>query len=221
VGNGLARSFVTMREGVPVKIGWQIDEAGLTGLPDVPHDTPTPVYIAPLPAQATGTPLKFLVAVYASGHDAPNSEPGHFHVAFSINAPVQGTTAPFPNETAPVDPAEVPDGFVRVMLPSGRPEIVPGLGVVYDDPTQPSDQPALVSLGQNSMFYGGHMNAITLGPTIDFLASRQTVTEAIRQPRVYPMPGYYPNAQTMGYDPIHRMHVMMLEDFRRAPLSLP
>jgi hypothetical protein len=220
VGNGTARCFITAAGTVPLSVGWELTDGALTNLPDVAPDAETPVYTAPLPPQASslGLPFKYMIIIYSSGHRPPNTaedEPPHFHAALLVNFP-QTTSPPFPLENAPVNPTELPPGVNEVILTSGSPVLVPGVGVNYDDPTEPAGFPPLTTLGQNFFYFNGHMNAIVLGPTIDFLSSKADSAAAIKQPPVYPAPGNFPLIWTARYDPVKMVHVIAVLDFRAA-----
>ena len=219
LGNGFARNFVDLRNGVPLRLGIELTPAALTNLPAVPEDVPAAPFISPVPPKTHGTPFTGDVLVYSSGHEPPNTatpEPAHFHLTFIIR-PLLQTTAPFSLELAPIAANEFPQGTMRVvdeLNPQGV--IVSGVGVSVDDPTQPSNRPPLTTLGQNFFFFDGHLNAIALGPTIDFLKSKQSLQQAIKQPPVYPRGGFYPYAWGVHYDPVRNVHVIELTDFRLA-----
>ena len=219
LGNGVARNFIDLRNGIPLRLGIEITPAALNNLPNVPEDVPAAPFISPLPPNTNATPLTGNVLVYSSGHEPPNTatpEPAHFHLTFLIRSLLQ-TTPPFALELAPIAANELPQGTVRVvdeLNPQGV--IVAGVGVSVDDPTQPSNRPPLTTLGQNFFFFDGHLNAYALGPTIDFLRSKQALKEAIKQPPVYPREGYYPYAWSVRYDAVRNVHVIELTDFRLA-----
>jgi len=220
VGNGTGRCYITAEGNVPISVGWELTDGALTNLPDVPPNSEAPVYAAPLPSQASalGLPFKFMIIIYSSGHVPPittNNEPPHFHAAILVNL-LQTTSAPFPLETAPVAAAELPPGVIETILPSGMPVIVPGVGTNYDDPTKPAGLPPLSTLGQNYFYFNGHMNAIVLGPTIDFLASKETFAEAIKQPQIFPVAGVYPHVWITRWNPVKQVHILAVEDFEAA-----
>ena len=65
------------------------------------------------------------------------------------------------------------------------------------------------------------MNGIGLGATNDFLAKQEqgkepALSEVIKQPQVYPKPGYYPHKWSCSYDPSRQVHVFALQDFQQA-----
>src|SRR5205823_14359624 len=96
-----------------------------------------------------------------------------------------------------------------------------GLGTADEDPIQPQLQPGWDSTGQNYFFYNGHMNGIGLGATNAFLLRQQAGREparsdVIKQPQVYPKPGYYPHRYTVRYDAGRKVNVFALEDFQQA-----
>ncbi len=227
MGNGTAHDFVELTNGIPVRLGVEFTPQALTGLPNLPHDdtsNASRVFVAPLPSKTHGTPLKSTIVFYSSGHDVPNvsqTEPAHLHATFLIR-PFQDTVPPFFAETTAVAANEVPQDHVRVasfFQPGGI--LVPGIGVLYDDPREPANLPPLQTLGQSYLFFGGHMNAITLGPTLDALKSKQTLTQAIKQPEFYPVDGFYPTKWTVRFDATRNVHVIELTNFRRAAHFVP
>ncbi len=224
LGNGFARNVIELRNGIPLRLGIEITPAALNNLPDVPEDQAAAPFISPLPPKTHATPLTSDVLVYSSGHEPPNTatpEPAHFHLTFIIR-PLLQTSPPYTLELKPIAANEMPQGTVRVvdeLNPQGV--VVPGIGVSVDDPAQPSNRPPLTTLGQNFFFFDGHLNAYALGPTIDFLRSKQVLKEAIKQPQVYPRGGYYPYSWSVRFDSVRNVHVIELTDFRLAQNVVP
>lgn len=219
MGNGVARSFIELDNGLPVRQGMEFVPAALVNLPDVAEDIPAVAFIGPFPSKTHGTAFTNVVNVYSSGHQPPNTaapEPAHLHVTILIRPPLQ-TTAPFTLEKQAVVPAEVPAGHVRV-VDAVNPEgvIVSGVGVSYDDPKEPANRPPLTTIGQNYFFLQGHMNAIALGPTLPFLKSKATLDQAIKQPQIYPREGYYPRRWKVRFDTNRQVHIIELTDFKKA-----
>ena len=220
VGNGVARSFVDLNNGIPVRLGMEFTAAALTGLPAVAPDEVAAPFLAPLPSKTHGTPFTNVVLAYAASHPATN-EPEHFHLAFFIRA-LLVTVPPFPNEVAAVDSKEVPKDHVRVVNPANPAGvIIPGGGVFYDDTTVPSNFPPAATLGQNYIFLDGHMNGITVGPTIDFMKSKQSFSANIKQPEVHPRNGFYPTTWKVSFDAARNVHVIELTNFKRAAKLVP
>lgn len=214
-GNGNSRTFVRLKNGIPLSLGMEFDAAALNGLPTTPDSTLVVPFIGPLPSKTHGTPFTNVFLAYLTSHPATN-EPPHFHLAILIR-PALATAEPFPHERAPVAANEIPTDYQRATNaanPNGI--VVPGGGVIYDDPTEPVGQPAATSLGQNYLFLDGHMNGEVIGPTIAQMKSKRTIVERIKQPKLYPRDGFYPTTWTVSYDPVRNTHLLALTDFKRA-----
>jgi hypothetical protein len=218
IGNGTGRGFVTVTaNNIPTEVGFELTESALQGLPLAPADE-TIQYFVPLPAEASATPYVTIVAAYSTGHVPPHSgveavEPAHFHPVFLMNPPVPPQDPPL--EDLPVAPNEIPEDHVKVG------QVVPVLGSNYDDPSVPVGYPEKATLGQNVFFHSGHMNGMHLGETVEFLAGKGTRGGVIKQPQVYPKPGYYPHRWSVRFDTERNTHVFVLEDFRPATQVLP
>ncbi len=220
VGKGVARDFVDINNGIPQRLGIEFTSAALTGLPAVGPDVLATPYLAPLPADNHGNPFTNVVVAYASSH-AATAEPAHFHCVFLIRN-YQPTAPPFDLELAVPLVVEVPPDHVRVTdaaNPIGV--IVPGIGTLYDDPNVPVGLAPATSLGENIFYFGGHLNAISIGPTITQLASKATVTGEIKQPEFYPKDGFYPTQWRVFFDGVRGTHVVQMTNFVRARKFLP
>ena len=214
----LGRSFVTLKDGVPQEIGMMLTDEALDDQKPTPISDDQPnIYAIQLPQEAiAATPFRFIGVFYFTGHpvDAyrPNGEPQHLHCVFLLNEPVENTQPPFTAELTTPAPQEVPVGS-----PRGVPDtFVPGLGVSYDDPTKPVGLPPRITIGQNFLFFNGHMNAMAVGENISFLKSHQTESDVVDQPQVYPRAGYYPTQWNVRYDALTNTHVLSLTNFIKA-----
>lgn len=217
IGNGVGRSVVVLDEaGVPTGVGLELTPAALAGHVMDRADITTQFFV-PLPPQASGTPYVTAVLAHSSGHVPPASgvealEPAHFHAVFLMNPPRPPQNPPV--EDLPVAASEIPQDHVRVG------EIVPVLGSNYDDPSVPVGYPAKATLGQNVFFSNGHMNAMHVGESVEFLAGKLTRSGVIKQPQVFPKPGLYPNQWSVHFDAQRQTHVFMLTNFQRAQQTL-
>jgi hypothetical protein len=209
--SGEGRGFVTLQDGAPVEIGFELTENVIPGMPELGFDQPY-VDFFPLPAEANATPFKHIVLIWFSEHgpigvgDVP-----HFHPLLTRVAPQQ----PSPNlekERVPVDPAEIPadHGFFSNA-------VVPGVGQALDDPAEPPAQLGWNSTGYNYLFYNGHMNAISHGATHDWMNSRQSRGGPIKQPQIYPVAGYYPFAHDFRWNEQRRTWQFVWSDWRAIP----
>ena len=220
VGGGIGRNFVDLKNGVPARLGIELTPAALTNLPVMPKDIPAITFIGPVAPKTHGTPFTNDFLFYFTGHEETN-EPAHFHLTTLIRSPLQ-PAPPFTRELMPIAANEFPQGTVRLTNadnPNGV--VLPGVGVNVDDPTKPEGKPPLTTIGQNFFFLEGHLNAIVLGPTIDFLKSKQTMQLPIKQPPLYPRAGYFPFAWDVHYDAVRNVHVIELTDFRLADKVIP
>jgi hypothetical protein len=101
------------------------------------------------------------------------------------------------------------------------PDLAPGIGGVVQDPTTPQARPGWNTIGQNYFFYNGHMNAVGLGATSDCLTTLgggngAPLGDIIKQPKVYPKPGYYPHNYTVRYDRARDVYVFELSGFSHS-----
>jgi len=214
----LGRSFITLQDGVPQEIGMMLTDQALDDQKPTPISDDQPnIYPIQLPQEAiAATPFRFIGIFYFTGHPIdiyrPNGEPQHLHCVFLLNEPVENAQPPFAVELKTPAPEEVPVGS-----PRGVPDtFVPGLGVSYDDPTKPVGQPARITIGQNFLFYNGHLNAMAVGEDVSLLKSHQSESDVVDQPLVYPRAGYYPTKWHVRYDALTNTHVLSLTDFIKA-----
>jgi hypothetical protein len=214
VGHG----FVTLDHGVPTAVGLALAAQAVSHLPTPPFDTPA-IYGVALPPEAVYTPFTFLAFSYWSGHEPHGTgDIPHFHPLFGMAPPQVPDPPSFALELAPIDPAEVPADHLRTTGPDA---VAPGIGVAYQDPSQPQAQPGWDSTGQNYFFYNGHMADIGLGATNSFLLRQEAGREparsdTIKQPQVYPRPGYYPHRYTVSWDAAHQVHLFVVDQFQQA-----
>jgi hypothetical protein len=219
VGNGVGRTFITLERGMPTAMGLELSEEVPTTVPDPPFNTPA-IFVFALPPQAKATPFKLIAMSYWGAHDPEGTgDVPHFHPLLMLAPPQDPSLDPVKLDL-PVAPEEVPPDYVNGgTLPEAGVASAPGIGIAYEDPSQPQLQPGWNTTGQNYFFYNSHMNGIGLGATTDFLLSRATRTDVIKQPQVHPLAGVYPQSHTVRYDPDRRVHVFSVEDFRPAAMS--
>ncbi|BCM88632.1 hypothetical protein IAD21_00473 [Abditibacteriota bacterium] len=213
IGNGVGRGFVTLRGTVPVSLGFTLTPGALTGLPAGP--APAQFLVALPPEASQYTPFQLIGIAYFTASTPPGlgNVPAHFSPLILINQPQAADPPNFERELAPVAPAELAKDHVYVD------QFVPGLGASYDDPAQPQRKPNWNSTGQNYFYYDGHMNGYGLGATIPFLESKATRTDAIKQPQLYPKPGYYAFRHSVSYNSTTNLYTVELTDFRYEDAS--
>jgi hypothetical protein len=214
----VGRGFVTLNQRAPTSVGIEFTSEALRALPQ-PINGFRDIYGINLPAEAVYSPFTYAAVYYWGGHPPVGvGDVPHFHVHFGISPPEQPIAAdPFQVYKAPA-PAELPPGYVPVNGPDG---LDVALGIEYQDPAQPAAQVGWNSTGQDYYFYLGHMNDIDVGATKDFLFRQEAGQQAaatgiIKQPQVYPKPGYYPNRYTVKYDASRSVIIFTLEDFQKA-----
>lgn len=213
----VGRGFVTLASNNrPVLVGLQMYAEVVTDIP-LPAGFGDPVaYGVNLPPEAVYTIFTFIAVADFSGHlprgigDVP-----HFHPVFVTGTPQAPDPPDFPEEKMPIAADELPQDHEVLD------DVAGGIGVTVQDPVQLQGQLGWDSIGQNYFFYGGHMNALSLGATHAYLlrqqAGRQGMgSDTIKQPRRYPKPGYYPYRYSVRYDVASRSHFFMFEDFRPA-----
>ena len=208
IGNGKGNGFVTLKNGIPTSLGFTLTPGALTNLP---AGAGPAVFIVPLPVEAsTFTPFRIIAIAYFGASTPPGlgNVPAHFSPLILINDPQAADAPDFAKELAPVAANEVAQDHVFIN------QFVPGLGAEYDDPAQPQRQPNWNSTGQNYFYYNGHMNGYGLGVTVPFLEQKKTRTDVIKQPNLYPKPGYYAHRHTVHFDASRNLYVIEISDFR-------
>lgn len=209
----LGRSFVELVNSNPVRVGFELTEAGREGQPPTAITDEGPnVYFAALPPEAAATCFKQLAVFYFTGHPVdqfrPVGEPEHFHTVFLLNAP-QFPGPDFSRELKFPVAEEIPTGISR-----GIPDtVVPGVGVSYDNPVKPAGQPARITIGHNYLYYDAHMNGMVVGTNLANLRAGDTETDVIPQPAVYPRPGWYPGRWTIRFDSVKRVNIFEMTEF--------
>ncbi len=244
VGNNnlvdIARGFVTLQpnSNIPVAVGLELTAKAVKDLPKPPNFDSPVIYGVNLPAESVYTPYTYIAISYWSAHNPRGTgDIPHFHPLLGMDPPQQPSAecgsvpipANCPDEAAtPVPTNEVPQDYVSAAgVPSaGDDAIAPGIGLAYEDTKLPQPQllPGWNSIGQNYFFYKGHMNGVGLAATNDYLEKQEVgkapiVPEAVhimKQPLLYPKPGYYPHRYDVTYDAARKVHIISLSDFRLA-----
>lgn len=239
----VARGFVTLEQNSnkPVAVGIELTAKAVRDLPLPPNYNDPAIYGFNLPPEAVYTPFTYAAVSYWSAHDPRGGgDVPHFHPLFGINPPQAPSAAcgsvpepaNCPDEAKPVAAAEIPTDYVPGNLaPDAGIVIAPGIGLAYEDVVLP--QPQLEhgwnTIGQNYFFYGGHMSGIGLGATNDYLIKQEQgrapavpdAVKVIKQPQVYPKPGFYPRRHDVRYEPTRNVHIFILTDFQQAAQVVP
>jgi hypothetical protein len=182
VGNGTAYTYVINRASGAPSLGVAVSPSALDGLPS--SDTS---WTLALPPAGSVAPFDHVTLDWnAHGHPpAPYMQP-HFDVHFymitsAAQAAIQGGA-----DTVTVPPAYVPPDYVSGV------ESVPDMGVHWIDTTgaelhgQPFDRTFIYGYSRGSLAFFEPM------VTRAFLASKPTVSAAIKQPASFARSGRYP-----------------------------
>ncbi|BCM94227.1 hypothetical protein IAD21_06130 [Abditibacteriota bacterium] len=206
VGNGVAHTFVDLKNGLPLRQGMEFTTAALDGFST---NTPSLAYIGPMPTVTNGSQFTNVVLTHLPAAIAGTEQ---FQLSILVRAATV-TGEPFSLERASVASSEIPAGFTRstsAQQPTGV--VIPGGGVIYS---------AGQNQSQSNLYYASHLNGILLGPTLDQLRSKQTLIQSIPQPAIYPRDGYFPTKWEITYDTTRLVHVLEFTDFIRAPKFVP
>ncbi len=209
VGQGTARSYFTVQDGVPVEIGFELSEEALRTMPpgekwQPGHEHKTTEYLLPLPKEAESSLIKVLELDWnPGGHEPPGVyDLPHFDFHFyTISL----------EERNAIDPAD-PDYVKKAeqmptpeLLPAGcvtaTPVMaVPRMGVhwAYRDAEELNGKPFTKTFIHGS--WQGRM--IFYEPMIAkaFLESRPDVTLPIAEAKCYEPAGHHPTTYRIRYD---------------------
>jgi hypothetical protein len=208
VGNGVAQPFVTLDDSArPAALGVRLTEAALQNLPANPAE-----YVLQLPPQAAGTGFTHLSLDWnPAGHPPPGIyDKAHFDVHFYLitetdRDAITGVGSDIDRAKTPPAPDAIPTDYVPT------PDVVPRQGVHWIDPTGPeyNGQPFTVTY-----IYGFYAGSMVFGEpmvTRDFLLTRPNFSAPVKQPRVYPKPGFYPTRYGVRYNPLEKEYRITLE----------
>ena len=204
IGSGVARSFVTLSSaGNPTAIGLTFTQQALSNLPIAP-DT---MFLLPLPSQGAATVFNHISLDWESqGHvPVPIFGTPHFDMHFYLISQAERNTIGFaPDEPAPA-PAAIPSGYVSTHT------VVPQMGQHWIDPTDPNTTPGNF---QHTLIYGFHSEKMVfVEPMITraFLLTKADFSGAIKQPTVYPKPGFYPTHYSVKFNPGDQTYTVTLD----------
>lgn len=210
VGNGTARTYVTMQGDAPREVGVAFEEAALSGLPD--HHAPGGIEIEPghftfehvlsLPAR-NPTPYRHVVVNWnPTGHEPngiynlPHFDFHFYMISEAERAKIDRSDPEFQRraERQPL-PELVPQGYV---LPA--PLGVPGMGVHWVDPRSPELNGETFT--QTFIFGAWDGKVIFAEPMITraFLESKRDFSAPLPAPKKYGASGYYPTGYSIRWD---------------------
>lgn len=191
VGSGTAHAFVTMRGSQATGIGIALTDGAFSGLPGDMAE-----YELPLPTGVAAMPFDHATLNWnPEGHPPPNiySVP-HFDFHFyTISVTAQQAVQGGPDTTT-VPAQYVPQDYVSEVI------AVPAMGVHWNDSLaaewhgHPFDQTLIYG------FNHGQLNFIEPMVTTAYLQQHPDVTEPIKQPASFQVPGSYPTTYSITYD---------------------
>ena len=229
VGNGRARAYVKVENGVPTEVGVALDEAALQGLP-APRTTPDPSghhdmheYLLTLPAN-NPTPYKFVELDWnPMGHEPDNvyTKP-HFDFHF-YKIPVAERNAIDPKVDAQYAakagnfPAGefIRAGWVAGSVAAGAPaEVVaiPRMGMHWVNIKSPELPPTLQPFTKTFIVgtWGGRVIFDEPMITRDYILSKPNSTTPLAVAARHDPAGYSPAAYSVTYDPQSKEHRIAL-----------
>lgn len=226
LGNGRARSYVTLLKGVPVEVGVALDETALQGLrgPMPPMEggesmghLDSDMHVLAMPAQ-NPTPYRFIELDWnPAGHEPENIYTlPHFDFHFyKIDAADRDAIQPsdpaflVKSANAPAPEFMAPFSFSPPPLTA-----VPAMGVHWIDVRAPELQPPPNNKKFTTTFLNGTYNGSVIFQepmiTREFILSKPNVTMQIPVAARSKPAGYYPGAYSITYDAQAKEHRIAL-----------
>ena len=218
IGQGTVRTFTTTdAAGHPTELGLRVSAAALDGLPAQDSVPPTMIDLD-LPPQASSTVVDHVTFNWNSqGHDPvvlfgkPHFD-FHFYMTDAGSVMAIDPSAPdFATKAAQLpDPRYVPVDYVP---PPGRPadSAVPAMGLHWVDkadnmvPGQYNFQHAFINGS-----WDGKYTFMEPMMTREWMLTRATVDQPIKQPAAYQRTGYFPTTYSVRYDETANEYVISL-----------
>jgi hypothetical protein len=217
MGDGSVRSFFTVSPtGVPLKIGIEMTDAALDGLPDDPMDFAHNTFVLSIPQKAKDmTAFNHIVVDWNPEGHPPNvfAEP-HFDFHFyKISNAKRLAIAPYGDETAALYDNLPPAGFMpSTFVPT--PEGVPQMGKHWIDTEAPENNGGTFTKTFIYGSYNGEVNFYEPMVTHGLLKSGVESSTAFAQPEHFaPDSTYYPTKYEITMDSQKRTHTLALTDF--------
>ena len=203
IGNGQARTSVTLKGTTPLSIGIRLSAAALQGLPGEGENS----YMLDLHPKAGILGYDHCEVDWnPHGHD-PLFAYGvpHFDFHFyKISREEQSQVEPGP-DTVTVDPQYIPQDYISGIM------AVPDMGTHWADTTAPefNGQPFTATFIYG--FYHGKMTFLEPMVTKAFLETKPDFTLSVKQPQAFQKHGYYPTSTRVRYDEKNNEYVVTLE----------
>jgi hypothetical protein len=217
VGNGSMRSFFTVSPtGVPLKIGLEMTQAALDGLPTDPNDHMHNTFVLSIPQKAKDmTAFEHIVVDWNPAGHPPFDAYGkpHFDIHFyKITNAQRQTIAPYSPETAALHDKLPPAGYVPASFLATEGG-VPQMGKHWIDTKAPEFNGGTFT---RTFLYGTYNGAVTFYEpmvTHEYLSSGAEASLAFEQPKYFaPDETYYPTKYEIKMDSKKR-HTISLTDF--------
>lgn len=201
VGNGMARAYIVLNDGVPSEMGIALTEQALDGLPAPTGGFPdTHSYLLPLPAQ-NPTPYELVELDWNPGGHPPPMVYTVPHLDFhfyTISRAERDAIVPGPDFGAKggnLPPVEFrPAGYVA------DPMGVPQMGVHWTDPASPEFNGMPFT---STFIYGswdGHFTFAEPMVTRAYLLTHPDTIGTIPVPTAFEEPGYHPTSYRVMFD---------------------
>jgi len=208
IGNGTAKTYVTLdNSGKPTEVGIRVSAASLDGLPD--EDTVPPrMLILDLPQRASATVFDHAMLNWNPHGHAPTALFGkphfdmHFYMVDSAAvAKIDPSSPDFAARAAHLPDAKyVPVGYVP---PPGSPaeNTVPAMGLHWTDSAN-GIVPGKYDFTQILLngTWDGRYTFIEPMMTREWMLTKQTIREDLKQPHAYQWNGYFPTTYSVRYD---------------------
>jgi hypothetical protein len=209
VAAGTARSYLTMKEGLPVEIGFELSEEALRSMPpgekwQPGHEHKMTEYLLPLPAEAETSIVKVLeLDWHPGGHEPPGVyDVPHFDFHFyTISLAERNAIDPAdPDYMKKAEQVPSPDLLPAGCVTATPVTPIPRMGVhwVYGDAEELHGKPFTKTFIHGS--WQGRM--VFYEPMIAkaFLESKPDVTVQITAAKCYEPAGYHPTTYRIRYD---------------------
>ena len=219
LGAGTARAYVITKQDVPQEVGIEISKEALANTAALPQppagQIATEIRLTPPAALLSTTPFVGVTLYYTPGHPPAGAQDvPHFHPNFLlVSDAVRNQILPgAPGNSTPIDPTEIPAGFITI--PDPAVSFVPLLGTIYFDPAEAgfSETPFKTALSEYR-YFDGHVVDISLGTPLLFLLRNGDITLPLGTPAKYPRPGYYPTSYHIRADRVNQAYRLSIDNF--------
>jgi Domain of unknown function (DUF5602) len=228
LGNGTVKTYTVLDEnGNPAEVGLRLTDSALDGLPET--TTPPDMLMLDFPDQASTTAFDHVMLNWnPQGHD-PVALFGKPHFDFHFDmvdmATIEGISPSDPNYAAKAERAPearyVPQDYVVPPGASAAAQAVPAMGVHLHDSSDTSLVPGSYDFNQIIIngTWDGRYTFIEPMFTRDWLLTKPTLQQALKQPQAYQKSGYYPTAYSVRFDEQTKEYVIALTGMTKREAS--